>query len=654
MAEWSTAGLPFLAALLVFLVPGACIGLAAGIRSMSMLSLAPVLSVGVVSVSALAAPFLGLSWGLIPVAVGTVVTGSATWAIRAAIAWKAGWRRAEIRWSYVATVAGAAALVVGFGVILFRLARIFGSPTYVSQTADNIFHLNAVRFILETGNASSLGLGAATGGSPVFYPGAWHDLAALIVEASGAEIPAAVACLNLVIGAVVWPLSMWFFCRTVLGGSIAMNVGFGVLVSSFSAFPYLLIDWGVIYPNYLGIAALPAVAAIVVMACRNGVVLSRRGAMLPWLGLVGLAAIGLSHPNTVITLMVVTVPYLLARVLRRSVLSSFSWRLGPKAYLKAGLSLVLVASLAAAWVILRPFPISSFSIWPPYQSGAQAVGEALLTTHSARGAAWATGGLLILGLLFAFAHRGLRWLAWSWLAWTALFVVVTAWQPSLVHAFLTGGWYDDYRRIAAGLTLVALPLAILGFVGLYKVAIRAARKLPRLNTKISGSLALALIALPVFFVAQTGAIRNAAVVAQTNYSLRPGSPIMSLDEQDLYEELTDLVPKDKVIAGNPWDGSAWAFLVSGRKVLFPHVQPAMDADKALIARSFNAAASNPDVCSAAKRLGVEYAINSDELIYLPGNPNNLNYPGLEHLDRAPGFKQIAHVGGNRLYELIAC
>lgn len=655
MAEWFTAWLPFLVAVLVFILPGACVGLAAGVRSMSMLSLAPVLSIAVVSVTAVAAPLFGFAWGPVPVLVGTALTSIGSWIVRTLVAKNVGWQPAEIRWSYVATAASAIGLAAGSVVLLIRLARIFGSPSFVSQTADNVFHLNAVRYVLDTGDASSLALGAAAGGGPSFYPAAWHGLAALIVEVSGTSIPAGVACLNLAIGCVVWPLSMWFFCRTVFGDSTAMNIGFGVLISSFSAYPYLLVDWGVLYPNYLGIAAVPAVAGTVVLLLRNGAAASRHGVMLPWLGLVAIAGIGLSHPNSLTTLIVIVLPFLLSCVFRRSAFSSLASGTMPRPVLKILLGLLVAFGIVVAWLVLRPYPFTSFNItWPPYQSTAQAVGEALFTTHSGRGAAWATGCLVILGLFVAFTHRGFRWLAWGFLAWTLMMVAVTAWQPSVVRAFLTGGWYDDYKRIAAGLALVALPLALLGFIGLYRILASALKRLPKSNHVVEAAASVALIALPVLIIGHMGSIREAAGAAQSNYSLQPGSPIMSPDELNLYEELPDLVPPDKVIAGNPWDGSAWAYYVSGRHVLFPHVLPAMDADKTLIANSLNAAASNPEVCSAAKRLNVEYVINSDELIYLPGNPNNRNYPGLEHLDQAPGFEQIAQVGVNRLYKLVAC
>lgn len=655
MSVWLTAWLPLMAATLVLVLPGACIGFAAGLRAMSLLSLAPVLSLGVISVSAVVGPYLGLSWGPVPVILGTLVACAASWILRTVHARVKGYPRAASRLTCRPTIATLAALALGAGVIAYKLARIFGSPSYVSQTADNVFHLNAVRYILESGNASSLVLGAASGGPPSFYPSAWHGLAALIVQLSGSSIPAAVACLNIAVGCLVWPLSMWFLCRTLFGGSTVVNAAFGVLISCFSAYPYLLIDWGVIYPNYLGLAALPAVLGLVVLLFRNGIASSPVGTTLTWVALIGLAGVTLSHPNSLLTLIVLCMPYLLFRASRRSWLTRLSRPLSREGVGPFVVATGIACFFIVAWLILRPFPFTSFNItWPPYESSAQALGEVLFATHSGRKASWATGILLLFGLFAASTHRGYRWMAWCAGAWAFLFVVVTAWQPSLLRAFLTGGWYDDYKRIAAGLVLIELPLAVLGFTATFYFLRKTLGKVPKVSTTAAGIASLLLIALATGLAAHTGPVRDAAIEASKNYSLRPGSPIMSSDEMHLYEELPNLVPEDEVIAGNPWDGSAWAYLVSGRHVLFPHVIPNMNEDKALIASSFRDALSNPAVCAAANRLHVKYAINSDELIYLPGNPNNRNYPGLEHLDTAPGFREIARVGANRLYELDRC
>ncbi|MBD1590904.1 hypothetical protein HC744_02455 [Arthrobacter sp. S1_S22] len=656
MSEWFAAWLPFVTTLMVLILPGAGVGLAAGLRAMSLFSLAPVISLGVISVSAVVAPYAGLDWGPLPVVVGVLATSVILWTWRTLAAGRMGCRRAEVgRLSYMPTIAALGGLAVGGGVLMYRLARIFESPSFVSQTADNVFHLNAVRYIVDTGSASSMDLGATSGGGPAFYPGAWHGLAALIVQLSGSSIPVAVACLNLAIGCVMWPLSMWFLCRTLFGSSVAMNMAFAVLIGSFSAFPYLLIDWGVIYPNYLGIAALPAVFGIGLMLFRNGVAASRQGAVLPLLGLIGLAGITLSHPNTLLTLLVLSVPYLITRLMHRAVRARLRLPWGRPAGLPVLVTIFLTVTFAVAWLVLRPFPYTSFTItWPPYQSTAQAIGEVLSTTHSARQAAWATGGLFVVGLYVAWTHRTYRWMVWCAGVWAFLMVVVTAWQPSLSRAFLTGGWYDDYKRIAAGLVLITLPLSVLGFIGLYRFVARVLGSLLKNTRRVPAVAAMALIAVPTAVITHTGPIRDAAIAANSNYSLRPGSPIMSPDELLLYQKLPALVPEDSVIAGNPWDGSAWAYFVSGRRVLFPHVIPSMNEDKDLIARSFREALSNPQVCAAAKSLDVEYAITSDELIYLPGNSNNTKYPGLERLNEAPGFKEIARVGANRLYKLDGC
>ena len=655
LAVWTAAVVPFLAAILILLVPGLVVAIIGGFRGLGAAALAPLIGIGVLSVSALVAPFLGIRWGILAAVLGTALTALATLILRMMLARRFDCKISAISTGFGVTPAAVIGLAVGGSVILYRLLQIFGSPDFVSQTADNVFHLNAVRYIIDTGNASSLSLGAAGGSSPSFYPGAWHGLAALIAVVSGFSISASVASLNLVIGAVVWPLSMWYLCRTLFGGSTIMNIGFSVLVSAFSAFPYLLIDWGVLYPNYLGMAVLPAATALVLTIVRNGLPVKPHSVMFAWVALVGLAGASLAHPNTIICLIATLVPFLLGRILRPSVIRAVREGSIQRPGLKIALTLLLSLVLAALWLVLRPFPITSYQItWQPYQSTAQAVGEAFLAAHSAKGASWASGVLLVMGLVAAIKHRSHRWLLVAFAGWTLLFVAVTGWAPSMLRAFLTGGWFDDYKRIAAGLVMVVMPLSLLGFIVVARRLDRAFAKFNLRRSTVWTLSAALLVAVPTLYVSQTGPIRDAAISAKTNYSLRPGSPIMSLDEFKLYSELPELVPADSVIAGNPWDGSAWAYFVSGRHVLYPHVLAAMNDDKELIAKSFRDASVNPAVCAAAERLHVGYAINSDELIYLPGNPNNQAYPGLAHLEQAPGFQLVAQVGSNRLYKLTAC
>ena len=61
-----------------------------------------------------------------------------------------------------------AAFVVAAALLAWRTVQVMGTPASISQTYDAVFHLNSVRFALDTGQASSLTIGAMTGRG--FYP----------------------------------------------------------------------------------------------------------------------------------------------------------------------------------------------------------------------------------------------------------------------------------------------------------------------------------------------------------------------------------------------------------------------------------------------------------------------------------------------------
>ncbi len=653
---WLSDLIPFLVATAIFLVPGSLVTYAGGFRGLGALALAPLITASILAVSAVAAPLVGLSWSILPVLIGTCLVAIATITIRKSVERK-GDRRSPIRLSYRFSVSASCGLLIAALVLLYRLIHIFGDPEFVSQTADNVFHLNAVRYILQTANASSLTVGGLGSGTPSLYPALWHGTAALIVQVTGASIPASVSALNLVIGALVWPASAWFLVRVLFGNSWAVNLGFGVLAAAFGAFPYLLVDWGVLYPNYLGMALLPAAIALGVLLTQARRVRPGGRIVVLWFLLMAVAGLVLAHPNTLLCAIVVLGPLWASRATTYLVGSwKHSARMVKPALLTSMACLAIVATVVV-WIKLRPFPFTSFNItWPPYQTSGQAIGEAFATTFSAGVVGWATAILMVVGLRISLRGTEHRWMAWSFLWWVLLFIAVTAWQPSVIRAFLTGGWFDDFRRIAAGMVVVELPLALLGFIAVVNASTRFFRRFAR-SARTRGVASVVPVfglAVVVLVIAQTGMVQGAAKHAKTNYSLGPGSPIMSSDELALYKELPSLVPAGEVIADNPWDGSAWAYFVSGRRVLFPAILTGIGADNGLLAAKLNQAASDPEVCAAANRLHVRYAINSDELIYLPGNPANQLFQGIAGLDRAPGFELVAKVGANRLYRLTAC
>src|SRR5690606_6387620 len=110
------------------------------------------------------------------------------------------------------------ALAAGVALSIWRIVGYVQDPSGISQTNDAVFHMNAVRFILQTEDASSLHVNAVVGGRS-FYPAAWHALVSLVVLMTGAEISVAANMLTLVIAGLIWTLGIAWLARAVTGST---------------------------------------------------------------------------------------------------------------------------------------------------------------------------------------------------------------------------------------------------------------------------------------------------------------------------------------------------------------------------------------------------------------------------------------------------
>lgn len=664
-------------ALCLLTIPGFLVVMAARARLFTAVGLSGPVSATIVAVSGVAAPHLGLGWDVLTVSFGTVIAAAVSFVVGLIIARSTVVRsidcKATRKSENVPEQTGRKLLpgavrreAVSFGAVAlaacfigFRFLQIFQRPEFLSQTADNIFHLNVVRYIQENDEGSILTAGGVQGNGPEFYPAVWHSAVALVADTAQVGIPEAANCVNIAIGCVLWPIGAVFLARVLFGSKALLLLSTGVAASAFSAYPYLLVDWGVLYPNFYAMAfVLPALAAATRVFGRNARGTDRKQISTHiWLLLLVIPGLTLAHPNALLVFIVAVLPLVLGAYVRCGVRLFVQQharaRLG-KTALFAGVGLLGVMGLAVAWVGLRPLPLGDFAnTWQPYQTTAQAIGEVLLTTHAGRNAAWATAVLVLVGVVSLLRERESRWYIVSYLLVASLFVFASGVENSPARTFLTGGWYDDQNRLAAGAAILAVPLAAQGMV----VAARSlTHGLQRLRVPIRPAVTVAsLIVLgTTFVVSQDTAVRPSVQKAMKAYSLGPNSDIMSTNELELYQQIEELVPEEAVVAGNPWDGSAWVYMVTGRTVVFPHVQTLMTEDRAIVAASLNRAYFDPQVCQAVDDLGIEYAVTSEELIYLPGNPANEMYPGITGLDEAPGFEKVAEVGQVELFRITAC
>ncbi|MEQ7734944.1 DUF6541 family protein, partial [Escherichia coli] len=199
------------AAVLVVMIPGLLVSWAAGARGWVLAGSAGPVSVSLISVTAILTGLTGLPWGSVAVLGVSIITAVLLFVARhfvTAVMQKRppskgvtsqgdGAERTAGRNSS-SVLLGWIAVVAVFLVLFWRLGEIFGNADNISQTFDNVFHLNAVRYIVETGNASSLLISGFTSSTGVggFYPAAWHDVVSLTQQLTGTTVPAAVNATN--------------------------------------------------------------------------------------------------------------------------------------------------------------------------------------------------------------------------------------------------------------------------------------------------------------------------------------------------------------------------------------------------------------------------------------------------------------------------
>lgn len=204
---WWTLAPSVMVTLAVVLIPGFAFNSACGLRPLHALGLAPLASIGLVSGAAVAAGFISLPWGPLPVVLVSVLAVLAAWGLRRLLRgrMRALYGQPEepipVHWGWP-VAAGALA-----GVLMARDSLgMLGSPTNFSQTYDNVFHLNLVQWMVQNRTGSVLELTMT--GTESFYPAAWHDLASLTLLTMGShQTVAATNALIIVTVALVWPLS---------------------------------------------------------------------------------------------------------------------------------------------------------------------------------------------------------------------------------------------------------------------------------------------------------------------------------------------------------------------------------------------------------------------------------------------------------------
>lgn len=634
-------------ALLLLIVPGLLVLLALRVRGLRALATAPALSVSLVAVSATVAPSVSLRWSVVPLIALTVL------AVASAIAWNrwvgireqrtAGWHLQRPQLAMIL------AIVVPIILIGFVLMKSMGEPDYFSQRYDNFFHLNGVQYVLDTGNASPLWLGSMTSpeGNLPFYPSGWHALVSLVAQIAGATPILATNAVIIVVAAVVWPVGAVLLATTLLGRSRVTLIASGVLAAALPTFPFLPLHYGVLYPFFLSIACLPVAVALTWTLLRPG--RHRRPQDHALLLILVLPGVAIAHPSAIMALIALSFPFVVARWVhsfRRSTSAKI------RVFLGVGLLLYLAAGVIA---LLKLRPAGDQIYWPTIGSISSAIGEVVSAATYQYPPAYLVAVFLLAGA-YAVVRRG-GYVRWSVLALAGIGIVlyvVAAGSPSeLLRYWLTAPWYNNAPRLASIWAVAVLPLAVLGISSIVHALSRITALVP-LRRGAARLPTLAASVLVVLLVAGTqgGAIRQSAADIEYTYKLRDSGPIVSPDELALMEELAELVPEGAVIAGDPWTGASFAYAISGREVLMPHLLMDVSDDARTINTELATRGSSKEVCAALERTGVEFVLDFSAEGDFQENPDD--YSGLEALQGSPYVELVAEKGDARLYVVTSC
>ncbi|MGI6231210.1 MAG: DUF6541 family protein [Tractidigestivibacter sp.] len=684
---WVSFALAILFLVVILYVPGLLALRSLGLSWGDSICGAPVYGVAVVGINSIVASLLGVSASWITVVGPGAVVAIVMYSVHALMHRRSGANTQKSKVSAKPAdelLAVLAYVCVGILATFLLYVLSMQSPDEFLQMYDNTFHLSQIRTFVDradfmpTGSAYYL----ANEEQPYFvtssfYPSLYHSLCALSVQVAGISVMASENAVNIVTCAFVFPTSMCCLVRHLFPENrLCIFLG-AILCVAFTGYPWCFVVWGPLYPNLVTNALVPAVMTAFIELTRiESTARVRVRSLVEFF--VGCVAIVLTQPNGIFTMAAILAAYLVWDVAGLCRRARENGRRAPHPVLGGTLTFVLVAAI---WLGCCALPVMrstvTFDGWTA-TSGMKAAAVSVLDLSMQMGVPqYLLAALVIVGAIVALCDKRLRWLPFSY-AFLAICYVIDVSRDGILKHILGGFFYCDPHRLAANLTIVAIPLSALGFAwlvsALKKLLSRRgshARNNGALPEVLSSALILA-VALDAYFPLYLpgNARRNTStpfgsLVNTLDYEWHDESNRVLTDEELAFaRKAEELVGEDELIINSPNDGSGLLYALDDANLFYrPFAVASKENEEEAswtIRHSLSSYGNSQEVKDAVDSLGAHYLLVLDQ-----GSDDSTGetrarlwsyYPdqweGIESVsDDTPGFTVVLSEGDMRLYKI---
>jgi D-galactosaminyltransferase len=554
-----------LIALFLLIAPGAIIARITQLTWPIAIAVGPALTYGVVALAIIPFGAIGIPWNgwtaLATLAVVCVVMIGAQPLLASHRDAEAEARGIDLRQALTV----AAGVLLGALLIMWAAYRGVVHWQSIPSTWDAVWHANTVRFILDTGQASSTHMGELRNvetHQPLYYPSVFHALTAVYCQLTGAA-PTTGYTLNSVAAAVwLFPTSAamltWQLLRPRTTHAAGVAATAAALSASFTSVPYV----------EFGTAAMPNLAAYGVAIPTFVLVIStlrhRDRIPLAVLALVGIFSVHLSGGFIVI-------------------LFAGAWWLLEACWHPVRGRIADVLTLAAAGVpaglILAPqfvgvaqqAGIIAGHAFPSFKTVKQGVIDALLL-HTRHLNDFPTQYSLVVLSGIGMAILLYKRIWWPPVLWLVL-TVATIYSGAPFHNPLgavieqfSQFFYNDPRRLSAVVTMLVTPMAAVAVFTLVAGAVAVAKRFIKLPAPVWVSATVLLLALTTVFSAREYLYRHLVLFGD-----KYDSVIINQQDLDAFAHLAALPGARTTLIGNSnVDGTAWMYAVADLHPLWTH------------------------------------------------------------------------------------